>query len=581
MSSNTDIIELLSSEADVAIDQIIEDSKRLHIVVNGTGTEQATTEDGSLIPSVRKALLDNLYFKTPPLPWRVGSPVTVFNQIYAFNDVNGTVTWWYAPGATTANPAIMQADPYNDNKFRVFLDNSNISDIYAPILSPDFRGNPRAPTPTAGDDTNTIPNTQWVQGELDVIRAAIGEVGSNSDFENINVRNKTTTKDLDITGKVTSTGSEIDAPNALLRVRQIELPAATSKIAFTTTAANPVGITKKTILNPFDLQTGTGNFDVVNTNILNVGTSSSTGVTAELQGITNADYVHISGNTEDPVNDPRAQLIVDGIAEIGTLRVGNIEGFNPDVDGLDIFPNSVTASEFVKSKDIFATGLTTVKDLVITGTVTGVLANVDGQDILPNSVSATNQVTVGTDLTVGSDATISKNLTVFETTTVNDLVITGNVTGLDLDVDGKIIRPSQVLATDLVQGKDVSAVETISSPSAEFDTMRVNRIDLVPGMISPTGSTITPDGNSSVYDIVVDRDIVVNPPDGIFTRGLGGSMLLYFTQDATGGHSVTFSAEYVKIGDGDFDTSGSGTTIVQLLYRGTGQVIDTVITSRR
>lgn len=41
MSSNTDIIALLSTEADKAVDQIIEDSKRLHIVVNGTGTEQA------------------------------------------------------------------------------------------------------------------------------------------------------------------------------------------------------------------------------------------------------------------------------------------------------------------------------------------------------------------------------------------------------------------------------------------------------------------------------------------------------------------------------------------------------------
>lgn len=41
MSSNTDILTLFSSDADKAVDQIIEDSKRLHIVVNGTGTEQA------------------------------------------------------------------------------------------------------------------------------------------------------------------------------------------------------------------------------------------------------------------------------------------------------------------------------------------------------------------------------------------------------------------------------------------------------------------------------------------------------------------------------------------------------------
>lgn len=62
MSSNTDIMALLSTEADKAVDQIVEDSKRLNIVVNGDGTAQTTTEDGSLIASVRKALLDNLFF---------------------------------------------------------------------------------------------------------------------------------------------------------------------------------------------------------------------------------------------------------------------------------------------------------------------------------------------------------------------------------------------------------------------------------------------------------------------------------------------------------------------------------------
>lgn len=581
MSSNTDIIALLSSEADEAIDQIITDSQRLHVVVNGTGTDSATTEDGSLIPSVRKALVDNLYFKTPPIPWRNGTSVTVFNQLYSFSDVDGNVTWWYAPGATVSNPVVMQDSPINDGKFRVFLDKTNIADVYAPILSPLFRGNPRSPTPSPGDSSGTIPNTQWVQTELDVIRESIGEVGNKSDFDNITVREKATTKDLDVTGKITSTGTEIDALNALLRVKQIELPASTSRISFTTTAATPVGITKKTIINPFDLQTGTGNFDVVNTGTLKVGSSTSQGVTADFQGTTNADYVHISGNTADPVNDPRPQLIVDGIAEIGTLRVGDLEGFDISVDGLDISPRSVSATEFINSKDISATGLTTVNDLVITGTVTGITANVDGQDIRPNSVDAANQVVVGTNLTVGVDATISNNLGVVGTTTLQDVVINGTVTGLDLNVDGTVIRPSQVLADDLVRGKNIVADEDVTAPAAAFDTLTTDRIDLVPHTINPTSSEVTPDGLSSLYEILVDRNILVNPPVDLFTRGKGGSMLLYFTQDGTGGRLVTFSPEYVQIGDGEFDTSANATTIVQLLYRGTGQVIDTVITSRR
>lgn len=531
MSSNTDIIALLSSEADEAIDQIITDSQRLHVVVNGTGTDSATTEDGSLIPSVRKALVDNLYFKTPPIPWRNGTSVTVFNQLYSFSDVDGNVTWWYAPGATVSNPVVMQDSPINDGKFRVFLDKTNIADVYAPILSPLFRGNPRSPTPSLGDSSGTIPNTQWVQTELDVIRESIGEVGNKSDFDNITVREKATTKDLDVTGKITSTGAEIDAVNALLRVKQIELPASTSRISFTTTAATPVGITKKTIINPFDLQTGTGNFDVVNTGILKVGSSTSQGVTADFQGTTNADYVHISGNTADPVNDPRPQLIVDGIAEIGTLRVGDLEGFDISVDGLDISPRSVSATEFINSKDISATGLTTVNDLVITGTVTGITANVDGQDIRPNSIDAANQVVVGTNLTVGVDATISNNLGVVGTTTLRDVV--------------------------------------------------ANQFSLPPALVTPIAAEYTPSGLNSLYDIVVNRNLTVRPPTDLFTSGRGGTILMYFTQDGNGGHTVDFGPEFIKIGDGTFDTTANSTTIVQLLYRGSGELIDTVITSRR
>ncbi len=47
-----------------AVDQVVEDSERLHKVVNGTASETVVTEDGSTIPTVRKALLDNLFFKT-------------------------------------------------------------------------------------------------------------------------------------------------------------------------------------------------------------------------------------------------------------------------------------------------------------------------------------------------------------------------------------------------------------------------------------------------------------------------------------------------------------------------------------
>ena len=56
-----------------AVDQVIIDSERLHNVVNGSAVEEVITEDGSTIPTIRKAMLDNIYFKTPPLPWSAGA----------------------------------------------------------------------------------------------------------------------------------------------------------------------------------------------------------------------------------------------------------------------------------------------------------------------------------------------------------------------------------------------------------------------------------------------------------------------------------------------------------------------------
>ena len=222
MSSNTDIIALLSTEADKAVDQIIIDSKRLHLVVNGTGTEQAVTEDGSLIPSIRKAFLDNLYFKTPPLPWKNGSSVTEFNQLYSFTDVSGNTTWWYAPGATVSSPVVMRDSPINDGKFKVFLDKTNIADIYAPITSPNFVGNPRVPTAAPGDNTNTIANTGWVQREMEGLKDLIISA-TEGEFENITVRNDAILKDTYINGEFIVTSDKLAAANTEATFRRIRM----------------------------------------------------------------------------------------------------------------------------------------------------------------------------------------------------------------------------------------------------------------------------------------------------------------------------------------------------------------------
>lgn len=98
-----------------AVEQTITAGEQIHQIINGTATTEVTVEDGSKVPSVRKALLDNFYFKDP-LDWQSGQQEVVFNQLRKFTD--GTM--WYAPNATASNPINMGATPVGNNNWKVY-----------------------------------------------------------------------------------------------------------------------------------------------------------------------------------------------------------------------------------------------------------------------------------------------------------------------------------------------------------------------------------------------------------------------------------------------------------------------------
>lgn len=124
-----------------AVEQTITAGEQIHQIVNGTATTEVTVEDGSKIPTVRKSLLDNFYFKSP-LDWQSGQQEVVFNQLRKFTD--GTL--WYAPTATAATPVGMGATPVGNNNWRVYT-----SDLISKINS--FSG-----TLTADPSWANIPN---------------------------------------------------------------------------------------------------------------------------------------------------------------------------------------------------------------------------------------------------------------------------------------------------------------------------------------------------------------------------------------------------------------------------------------
>lgn len=101
-----------------AVELTIFASNQLHDVINGDALTTVETENGD-IPTLRKALVDNFYFKTP-ITWVEGESSTVFNQLYYFDGTIATSGWYYAPQATLDNPIAMGSTPLGDDNWRLY-----------------------------------------------------------------------------------------------------------------------------------------------------------------------------------------------------------------------------------------------------------------------------------------------------------------------------------------------------------------------------------------------------------------------------------------------------------------------------
>lgn len=435
-TKTTDVSTLISREADEAVDQIIIDSRRLNRVVNGTGIEQVQVEDGSMIPTIRKAFLDSLIFKTPPLPWRNGTSVVDFNQLYSFTDPDGNVAWWYAPGATTTAPITQRDTPLTDTNFKIYLDKSNIEDIYAPLISPNFTGNPRVPNPSSDDYTNTIAPTSWVKDRVKEVADKISELGGG-DFENITVAEKALVTDLEVTGGVRLSGTSIEAPLAHMSLNRLTLQGNDSELSFSDTGIPPIGISTPSKITPFQISTGELSVDTLSTKKAEVGDLDEAGDSLSVAGFMRGDYLHLEGNDTQDVDRP--QLIVDGIATVGKLRVTDgIEGYIPSVDGRDIRPRSVETTNHIRvgenlqvSGTTELTGDTRVTNLAVSGTLTGVTFSVDGRAISPSSVTTPS-------------ASITGNLSVGGRVTTKDLSVSGSVSGITPEKIGALSKASNL-----------------------------------------------------------------------------------------------------------------------------------------
>lgn len=588
-----------------AVDQVIVDSERLHNVVNGTAVEEVITEDGSVIPTIRKAMLDNIYFKTPPLPWTVGATCTVFNQLYAFKSAAGT-QWFYAPSASIDNPVRLPADPTESGYWKIFLDSKYMEDHYATKESPVFTGNPQCPTASLESEDETLANTSFVH---QLVRSQLLNLQAGTlVLEGLNVNTLIKTNNLSVAGNASFAGL-VEASGSQGKFRQVTLTKEGSTLDFA--YRNPLDPDElSTLLDYHSVTT-----DSITAHKIVNGSASSDNDTMSMEGLGNNrfDYVYITGSGAKGSDEPT--LTVSGITKLENVIItGDVQGISHSVDGMDILPNSVgtkrltvTEALTVQGTANFAginTNTLTAEGALTANTITGVEGSfttlsvsgassvsgdltVEGGTLLKGTLGVSGGVTIDSTLTVKGNTTFGGST---GTTTVHNLNITGDVLGWSPDLTGQSITVTAVSA-DSVNATSVNAnsatVNNLSVSKSSVQKMEFSTDELT-ATVDVASGVWNPDGDSQVYIMHLDKNITLDAWAGITAAGTAEdpkpkafSAIIYVIQDATGGHTLTFSSNYAVVSRTQaIGGTANQVSILQLTYPGFGDIVDVIIAQR-
>lgn len=588
-----------------AVDQVIVDSERLHNVVNGTAVEEVITEDGSPIPTIRKAMLDNIYFKTPPLPWTVGAVCTVFNQLYAFKSAAGT-QWFYAPSASADNPVRLPADPTQSGYWKIFLDSKYMEDHYATKESPVFTGNPQCPTASLESEDETLANTSFVH---QLVRSQLLNLQAGTlDLEGLNVNTLIKTNNLSVSGNSSFSGL-VEASGSQGKFRQVTLTKEGSTLDFS--YRNPLDPDElSTLLDYHSVTT-----DSITAHKIINGSASSDNDTMSMEGLGNNrfDYVYITGSGAKGSDEPT--LTVSGITKLENVIItGDVQGISHSVDGMDILPNSVgtkrlTVTEAltvqgdanfagINTNTLSAAGALTAKTVAgVEGSFTTLTisdaASVAGDLVVEGGTLLKGTLGVSGGVTMDSSLTVNGN-TVFGgsegTTTVHNLNITGVVMGWTPDLTGQSITVTSISA-DSVNTTNTNAnaatINNLSVSNATVQKIGFNTDELT-ATVDVASGVWSPDGDSQVYIMHLDKNITLDAWVGITAAGTAEdpkpnafSAIIYVIQDATGGHTLTFSSNYAVVSRTQaIGGTANQVSILQLTYPGFGDIVDVIIAQR-
>lgn len=588
-----------------AVDQVIVDSERLHNVVNGTAVEEVITEDGSVIPTIRKAMLDNIYFKTPPLPWTVGATCTVFNQLYAFKSAAGT-QWFYAPSASIDNPVRLPADPTESGYWKIFLDRKYMEDHYATKESPVFTGNPQCPTASLESEDETLANTSFVH---QLVRSQLLNLQAGTlALEGLNVNTLIKTNNLSVTGNASFAGL-VEASGSQGKFRQVTLTKEGSTLDFA--YRNPLDPDElSTLLDYHSVTT-----DSITAHKIVNGSASSDNDTMSMEGLGNNrfDYVYITGSGAKGSDEPT--LTVSGITQLENVVItGDVQGISRSVDGMDILPNSVgtkrltvTEALTVQGAANFAginTNTLSAEGALTAKTVTGVEGSfttltisdaasvagdlvVEGGTLLKGTLGVSGGVTMESALTVNGNTVFGGST---GTTTVHNLNITGDVLGWSPDLTGQSITVTSVSADSVnTTNANVNAatINNLSVSNATVQKIGFNTDELT-ATVDVASGVWSPDGDSQVYIMHLDKNITLDAWAGITAAGTAEdpkpnafSAIIYVIQDAAGGHTLTFSSNYAVVSRTQaIGGTANQVSILQLTYPGFGDIVDVIIAQR-
>lgn len=583
-----------------AVDQVIIDSERLHNVVNGSAVEEVITEDGSPIPTIRKAMLDNIYFKTPPLPWTVGAVCTVFNQLYAFESAAGT-QWFYAPSASADNPVRLPADPTQSGYWKIFLDSKYMEDHYATKESPVFAGNPQCPTASLESEDETLANTSFVH---QLVRSQLLNLQAGTlVLEGLNVNTLIKTNNLSVAGNASFAGL-VEASGSQGKFRQVTLTKEGSTLDFA--YRNPLDPDElSTLLDYHSVTT-----DSITAHKIVNGSASSDNDTMSMEGVGNNrfDYVYITGSGAKGSDEPT--LTVSGITQLENVVItGDVQGISHSVDGMDILPNSVGTKRLTVTEALTVQGAANFSGIntntleaegaLTANTVTGVEgafttltvsggANVNGDLAVEGGTLLKGTLGVSGGVIMESTLTVKGN-TVFGgstgTTTVHNLNITGDVLGWSPDLTGQSITVTSMSA-DSVNTTNANAnsatVNNLSVSNATVQKIGFNTDELT-ATVDVASGVWSPDGDSQVYIMHLDKNITLDAWAGVTgdTKPNAFSAIIYVIQDATGGHALTFSSNYAVVSRTQaIGGTANQVSILQLTYPGFGDIVDVIIAQR-